>query len=206
MAGFLMNDLPNIESTMGTFQKAVLLILALVGCFVCYYLYSAASPKPAPDPQAKNRNQLMTTEAEFRDKLTELNMRRDKVQRGIKKLTKLKSEAIQALRDQGIESGQDYLKSDNTDVKLAVRNLKEYSEKITKVENEVAYYDDAIKRIRVMLDRFERDRIGDSIKLSEDDAFELQKIILDLDERLELETDVLEDDELSKLLDDEMKQ
>ncbi len=55
-----------------------------------------------------------------------------------------------------------------------------------------------------MLDKIERERINESVSLSEDEYLDLQKIIVDLNERLEVETDILEDEELGKLLDLEM--
>jgi len=55
-----------------------------------------------------------------------------------------------------------------------------------------------------MLDRIERERIDESIALSKDEYKELQKIVIDLNERLNIETNILEDEELSKLLDLEM--
>jgi hypothetical protein len=54
------------------------------------------------------------------------------------------------------------------------------------------------------LDKIERDRIDESVSLSKDEYKELQKIILDLNERLSVETDMLEEEELGKLLDLEM--
>ena len=55
-----------------------------------------------------------------------------------------------------------------------------------------------------MLDKINRDRIGESVALSEEEYIELQKIVVDLNERLNVETDILEEDELRKLLDLEM--
>ena len=184
-------------------QKGAILFLGLLlgAGVLLYFIY--LPPDPGMTNQQETSSGLMKTETEFRDKLTELKMRRDKVHRGIKKLTELKKDAVELLRSKGINSGQDFLKSEDKDVKFAVKNLKEYKIQIEKVEKEVEFYDEAIDGIRVMLDRFERERIGDSISLSEKDSLELQKIIVDLNERLEVDTDILEDEELSKLLDDE---
>jgi hypothetical protein len=55
-----------------------------------------------------------------------------------------------------------------------------------------------------MLDQIKRDRISDSVALTDEQAIELETIIVDLDDRLSVETDMFEDDELKKLLDHEM--
>ncbi|MEL7496306.1 MAG: hypothetical protein AAFN77_01760 [Planctomycetota bacterium] len=183
-------------------QKALILMLAAAACFMGYIIYSGGWNRADPDPEQNSG--LMKTEAEFRDKLTELKMQRDKVQRGVKRLNGLKAESIQYLRDKGIKSGDDYKNSDDRDIKFAVKNLKEYAAQIAKIEKEVEHYDEAINGIRVMLDRIERERINKSVALSEEESFELQKIILDLNERLDVETDIFEDEELAELLDLEM--
>jgi hypothetical protein len=85
-----------------------------------------------------------------------------------------------------------------------VVNLKGWVTQIAKIKKEVAYYDEAILGIEGMLDKIERDRIDESVSLSKDEYKELQKIILDLNERLSVETDMLEEEELGKLLDLEM--
>ncbi len=131
-------------------------------------------------------------------------MQRDKVNRGVKRLENLKAETVGHLKQKGINSGSDYLNSTDPDVKYAVVNLKGWVAQIAKIKSEVTYYDEAISSIEVMLDKIERERINDSVSLSEDEYLDLQKIIVDLNERLEVETDFLEDEELGKLLDLEM--
>ena len=55
-----------------------------------------------------------------------------------------------------------------------------------------------------MLKKIERKRIDDSISLSEEEYLDIQKVIVDLDERLNVDTTLLEDEELGELLDLEM--
>ena len=83
-------------------------------------------------------------------------------------------------------------------------SLKEAVGYIEKYNKEVGYYDEAISSIQAMLEKIERERIDDSISLSEDEYLDLQKVIVDLDERLNVDTTLLEDEELGEMLDLEM--
>ena len=182
-----------------------LLLLAILG--IVGYLWATGDLVPRAKVAQENMegsSGILKTESQFRYKLAELRWQRDKVNRGVKRLEKLKAETVEHLRDKGINSGDEYLKSDDPDVKYAVVNLKEWVAQIDKIKKEVTYYDDAISSIEVMLDRIERERIDESVSLSEQEYLDLQKIIVDLNERLEVETDILEDEELGKLLDLEM--
>ena len=89
-------------------------------------------------------------------------------------------------------------------MKKKVLSLKEAVAQINKYNKEVGYYDDAISSIQAMLEKIERERIDESISLSEEEYLDLQKVIVDLDERLNVNTTLLEDDELGELLDLEM--
>ena len=147
---------------------------------------------------------LLKTEGQFRDKLAELKIQRDKIQRGIKRSERLKSETVAELKEKGIASGADFKNSTDQDVKKKVLSLKEAVDHIGKYKKEVSYYDDAISSIQAMLEKIERERIDDSISLSEEEYLDLQKVIVDLDERLKVDTTLLEDEELGDLLDHEM--
>ena len=189
-----------------TFHSLVTFILFVALCAIGY-LWFTGELKPRADVAEDNltgSTGLLKTESQFRDKLAELRMRRDKVQRHVKRLENLKAQNIQNLKDKGIGSGEDYLNNSDPDVKLAVINLREWVAQIQKIEKDVAYYDEAIGNVEVMLDKIERDRINDAVSLSEEEYVNLQKIIVDLNERLEVETNILEDEELGKLLDLEM--
>ena len=171
------------------------------------YLWYTGQLGPRVDVAAenlKNKSGLLKTEEEFRDKLAELKIRKDKVQRGIKRSEKLKSETVSKLKEMGVSSGEDFKNSTNPDVKKKVLSLKEAAADIEKYNKEVSYYDDAITSIQAMLEKIERKRIDDSISLSEEEYLDLQKVIVDLDERLNVDTTVLEDEELGNLLDLEM--
>lgn len=189
--------------TNNTLQNTLIILFAAAACVLGYFVYSngnfAVQPTLAPDAGG-----LMRTEAQFRDKLTSLNMDKRKIESAVKLLEASKSETVDFLKDQGISSGDDYLKSDSSEIKLAVLNLKKDINAIKKSKQNIATYDSAISRIRSMLDQIKRDQISDLAALTDQQAIDLETIIVDLDERLAVETDIFEDDELKKLLDLEM--
>jgi hypothetical protein len=189
-----------------TFHSVVTFLLLAALCAVGYLWYTGQLiPRgQVVGEHLSGATGLLTTESQFREKLAELRMQREKVQRGIQRLEDFKVENISKLKEMGISSGTDFINSTDRDVKLAVVNLKGWVAQIAKIKQEVTYYDDAISNVEVMLDKIERERIDESVSLSEDEYMELQKIIIDLNERLNVETDILEDEELGKLLDLEM--
>lgn len=175
-------------------------------CGVAYLWYTGqlgAGSKVAGE-NGIDGSSVLKTESQFRDKLAELRMQRYKAELGVKQLEKFKAEKISKLKEMGIDSGDEFLKSTDPGVKLAVVDLKGWVTQIAKIKKELTYYDDAIANVEGMLDKINRERIGDSVALSEEEYLELQKIVVDLNERLKVETDILEDEELRKLLDLEM--
>lgn len=191
-----------IAMTNNTLQNTLIILFAGVACVLGYLVYSN-NLGGVPQPE-QNNDGLMKTEAEFRDKLTTLNMDKRKIEQAVKLLETSKKKTVEFLKEKGINSGDDYLKSDNSEIKLAVLNLKKDINAIKKSKQNINTYQDAITRIRSMLDQIKRDRISDSVALTDQQAIDLETIIVDLDERLDVETDIFEDDELKKLLDLEM--
>lgn len=189
-----------------TFHSLVTFILFAAVCLMGYLWFSG---QLGPRAQVIGDNlgdgtSFLKTEGQFRDKLAELKMQRDKVQRGLKRLERLKGENLEYLKGKGIKSGDDFKNSSDVDVKNAMINLKEWVTNIKQIKSEVTYYDEAISSIQTMLDRIERERIDESIKMSDEESFELQKLLEDLGERLNNDPTVLEQDELGELLDLEM--
>ena len=189
-------------------NSLALLFIALVGgtvVFVAlglasYYYYSTS--QPTADTQQPGS--FMRTEAEFRDKLTELNIDKNKVVSSLKSLKNIKQETVIQLRQMGIKSGADYLKTEDQAAKRKVLDLQRTIKKIKIAEANIETYEGAVGRIRSMLAKFELERVSEKAALSEAQAIELQEIILDLDNKLEVKTDIFEDEELKNLLDLEM--
>ena len=184
----------------------VVMLLAGLGAFLAYAVFTGAlqSQGEVIGDRLGDKNKLLMTEKDFRDKVTELRIQKEKVVRGIKRLELLKSDTLTQLKEKGIRSSKDV--TDDPDVRYALRNLKGFKVEIDKLNADIASYDEAIKSIEVMLDELERKRIESEVHLTEEQYFELRKIVVDLNERLGLdEKDVLEDEELSRLLDEELE-
>ena len=188
--------------TNNTLQNTLIIMFAGVACVLGYLVYTNNRPSDL-QPQPKNDG-LMKTEAEFRDKLTTLNMDKRKIEQAVKLLENSKKKTVEFLKENGINSGDDYAKSENNEIKLAVLNLRKDINAIKQSKQNITTYEDAITRIRSMLAQIKRDRISDSVALTDQQAIDLETIIVDLDERLNVDTDIFEDEELKKLLDLEM--
>ena len=186
-----------------TLQNSLILLFAGVACVLGYYIYTNQT-STTTDTATQQPGSFMRTEAEFRDKLTELNMEKNDVSRSLKKLTAIKTETVTDLRAMGIKSGADYLKTDDQASKRKVLELQGTIKLIKKAEANIETYESAIDRIRSMLAKFERERVSESAALTEAQAIELEEIILDLDNKLEVKTDLFQDEELKNLLDLEM--
>lgn len=186
-----------------TLQNALILLFAGVACFLGYYIYSN-NMVPAIGPDPEQPGSFMRTEAQFRHKLTSLNIDKNKVINSVKRLNAIKKDVVTDLRAKGINSGADYAKTDDKVVKLKVLELQKTIQDIKKGESVISTYETAIDNIRSMLAKFERERVSASAALTEEQAIELEEIILDLDNKLEVKTDLFEDQELENLLDLEM--
>ncbi|MFT5301038.1 MAG: hypothetical protein ACI87E_004633 [Mariniblastus sp.] len=208
MAGlFRFQDTIQFELMMAKKESVHAWVTFLLFAAVCglgYLWYNGQFSKSNPEEAKGPTSPFMKTEAEFRGKLTELKMRRYKTQNGIDKLEQFRGENLAKLREMGIDSSEKFLASSNQEVKLAVINLNGWVAQIAKANKELTSYDDAIVNIEAMLDKIKRERIGDSVALSDEESLELQKIILDLNERLNVETNFLEDEALGELLDSQM--
>ncbi len=168
----------------------IVLALGLAGC------------TPKGPVQAQGEGPLKT-EQEFRDKLAELRMQREKSARAVARLEERKVETVAFLKEKGVKSAADV--AQDTNLKYAARELKGWSEEIEKRKQDLVSYDEAIKAIETMLKELERKRISEMAAMSEEDYIRLRKIVLDLNDRLEVDKqDVIADEELDLLLKEEL--
>lgn len=178
------------------------LVPLAAGLVLVLPLLLAGGCGPRPKAEAKGERPL-SSEQEFRDKLAELRMQREKSVRAVSRLEERKAATVAFLKEKGVKSAADV--AQDTSLKYAARELKGWSEEIDKLQDEVGHYDQAIKAIETMLAELERKRISESVALSEDEYMKLRKIVLDLNDRLEVDKqDVVEDAELDELLKEEL--
>lgn len=174
----------------------------LAGFLLLPLLLPVAGCVPQQRAQAKVDRPL-SSEQEFRDKLAELRMQREKSARAISRLEERKAATVAFLKEKGVKSVADV--AEDNSLKYAARELKGWSEEIDKLQQELKHYDDAIKAIETMLAELERKRISETVALSEDEYMKLRKIVLDLNDRLEVDKhDVIEESELDELLKSEL--
>jgi len=181
-------------------------LIAALGLIVLYaFVNNLVQPRGEVIGQKLgDENKILTTERDFRDKITELRIQREKVDRGIRRLELRKTETLKYLKDKGIRSSADV--TDDTDVTYALRNLKGWKVEIEKLQEDTKNYDEAISSIEVMLDELERKRINQEVALTEEEYLEMRKIVKDLNERLGLDkNDVLAEEELGRILDEELE-
>lgn len=168
------------------------LLLALTLGLV-FIFFSRAEPKKQAG--------LPSSVVEFRDKLAEYRMEREKLERSIKKLEDGKTKAIETLKKNNITKVAEV--KGNFEAEVALKDLKASTEKIDDLKSQFAHYDKAISRIEGILNKLERDRVHSEAKLTESQEIELRSIVKKLDEDLDIgKDDPLIDAELDQLLKD----
>jgi hypothetical protein len=176
------------------------LFAATCGALVLAIFFPGCQPTTG---RSSGNEGILRSEQDFRDKLAELRMQRSKVVRHIRQLEKTKSETIEFLKQKGIKSSADI--NNDIDIRYALRNLQGDKTAIDQLNNELKHYDEAIESIKAMLDELSRKAISDAVALTDEDFVELRKIVLDLNDRLKVKPEnVLEQEELTKLLDEEL--
>lgn len=147
---------------------------------------------------------FLKTEAEFRRKLAELRMDREKLINRKKLMVERKGETVDFLKDKGITATSDL---EDSDVKYAVNNLKRAVADIKEVEKNVAKYNDSITAVEAMLVKLEQERIANEVAVSDETKIELSVMLKNLDDQLVgEELDIFEEEELRDLLGEELKQ
>lgn len=180
-----------------------LLLVAFIAGIGVYFTMQVFDGDQAIEPVASGYPQLKT-EADFRNKVAELKRDRQKLLQGIERLNREKAKTMQYLKDKGVHSSSDI--TDDKDIKYALNNLAGWRAEIDKLKKQVTKYDDTINSVMAMLDQLKRERIDQAVALSEEQLIDLRRIVVDLDERLEVsESDILKQEEWAKLLDEEME-
>ena len=181
---------------------ALAIFFAGITAFIVYAAMGGLGSANTRDPDNGAKGTL-TTEADFRDKLAEIKMDKDKLQRSIAKIEESRDKNLQFLKDQGITKVADA--KGNPSAEIALVNLKAWTENIQSLSDQFGKYDSAISRIEGMLEKLERERINESVSLTEAQEVELRAIVMDLDDRLDIgSNDILKDAEMDALLSNQL--
>jgi hypothetical protein len=147
---------------------------------------------------------FLKTESEFRRKLAELRMDRDKLIRRKKLMVKRKSETVQFLKEKGITADSDL---GDSDVKYAIGNLKRAVADVKEVDKNVAQHDQLISAVEAMLVKMEQERLANEVAVSDEEKIQMSAMLKELDDRLVGdESDIFEDEEIRDLLGKELGQ
>ena len=187
-----------------TMFQRILTLLLLVALIGCVFLYATGKVRFAGADGDGPKPGLLKSESQLRNKLAELRIEQDKVVRRVKLLEEQKNESVQFLKDQGVKSSADL--TDDKQIRYAVNNLKRTMADIESVSGIADEYQEGINSIEAMLKDVERNRITKEIALTDEKAMEIDKIIIDLDEKLGVNDvgNVLDDDRINEILNAEL--
>ena len=176
----------------------LLLACALTGAVV-YFAIEKSGRNEIDD----SRPMPLRTEKDFRNKLVEIKLNKEKLTRGIAKLERRKAENVKFLKEKGIRSVADAEGDPNAE--MAIRNLKGWTESIKELKSQLEIYDSTISRLGGMLTKIEREMINESVTLTEEQEIEMRAIISSLNDQLKINEDnPLMDAELDSLLQEEL--
>ena len=190
-------------------QKLIQFVLLFVIAACCgagvFYFMNGPRGQLIEEQLEGGRRSLPKTRQEFHDKLAEYRMAQQKVKNSIEALDSEKSKTLAHLKSKGINSSAD-VNDDDSDVQFALNALKRLVDDIEARKKDVKVYDEAIIGLETQLADLKRKYINEQGTITEEEYFDLQKNILDLNERLKGEKpDIFEAEKLRNLLDREME-
>ena len=190
-------------------QKLIQFLLLFVIAACCgagvFYFMNGPRAQVIEDQLEGGRRSLPKTRQEFHDRLAEFRMARQKVKNTIEALGSEKSKTLAHLKSKGINSSAD-VKDDDSDVQFALNALKRLVEDIEARKEDVKVYDEAIVGLETQLADLKRKYINEQGTITEEEYLDLQKNIIDLNERLKGDKpDIFESEKLRNLLDREME-
>ena len=190
-------------------KTIVIIILAALLGALSFAVFNQNMPNGllGTPEETSTENSMPRTEQEFRDKLAEFRIDREKTLRGIVGLKERKQKILTSLRDKGVKNSSD-LEGDlggDTAVQFALQQFKSLTSDIKARQEDVKNYDDTIAGLMAMLADIDRQNVNDSAKMSEAQFIEGQKLIFALRDKLGVDKkDILEEQRIRDLLDSEI--
>jgi len=178
--------------------KSAIIILLFAALVAGVYMYATGDLKFDPnEDKGPNNTGFMNTPEEFHKKLAELRIEQEKMERRKELMTEKKDKIVAFLKEKGVTSTSDI---SDADVKYKISNLKTHVNDIKVVDKSIDKYQEAINAVESMLAKLEQQRLSDEVNIPEEKAKELSIMLLDLDEKLSVDQDLLEEEALRELL------
>ena len=176
----------------------IIFFAALTGAVVWIYKDSfKAEAQVAKDKLTSDKP--LVTEVELQEQLTALQMRRRKLADKIEYMERNRDETLQSLNAKGISKKAD-AKGD-PEALMALQSLKGWMSGINEFRTHLEKVDASIPRIKAILEKMQRERLTETIGLTEDEQIDLRAIEMELDDRLGInENDIFGDQEIDELL------
>lgn len=200
---FLRTQIVNRQGSHQQFgQPMKNLVTLLLACLLTAGLVYFVIERP-DIPVVEDGPKPLKTESDFREKIAEIRMNKERLERGIAKLEDQKADNVKFLKEKGIRSVANA--EGDPAAEMAIRNLKGWTESIKDLRGQLDIYDSTISRLDGMLTKIQREMISDSVTLTEEQEVEMLAIIKGLNEQLKInEDDPLVDAELDTLLGEEL--
>jgi len=184
--------------------NSAILVLVFAAVVSGIYLYTTGDLRLFDNDSANSTEDatFLKTEEQFRHKLAELRMDREKLQARRRLMEEGKAETVTFLKDRGITSNSDL---SDADVKYAVNNLKRAISALKEADRNIERYSEGILAVEAMLDKLEQERLANEVAVSDDRKIELSAMVKRLDDELITgDDDIFGDEELEALLGKEL--
>ena len=184
--------------------KSAILILLFAAVVSGVYLYATGDLKfdRNNSSNAEGDTEILSSEADFRNKLAELRINREKLTRRKKLMQERKAKTVQFLKDKGITAESDL---SDSEVKYAISNLKQFVADMEEVDKNVDRYTKTITAVEAMLKKLEQEAIANEVMISDEEKIQMSALIKELDDKIiGDEQDILEEEKLRQLLGNEL--
>ncbi len=155
----------------------------------------------ANSEQDESESGFLKTSGEFKDKLANLKIKRDRAELQSGRLERRKKDAADKLRENGVRNVGD-VQSDDRESRLLIAELQDIVKTQEELRSDIKIYDDAIVSIEAILRKFDRELVMSGAGNSRKQEEELRRIILNVDDRLTGDRSIVDELETQDLLDE----
>lgn len=177
-------------------------LLFLTTCLIIGAAWFMMERQPGTTSKEDDRaaQGFLTTRQHFNDQIEEYKRKKSEATTQIDRLGQRQKAAARRMRDAGVETAADLEK--NQAAQLDYSELKELKTLVSKLNEDIRSYDDAIVRMEAGLREIDRRQLAENVAISDADYEKLRIIVEDLNERLLKPDTGLEQLETQKSLDE----